>query len=539
MRLIVNQGTWVTGISLLAGVLLTAGLSFAGPPVLFQTCPDVKYKAGQGALIFDDSCKAAYLLPGPIGLIEVTGSFSSISDSKCAAVAAAESAALGAFGDTAARATKKKEIQEQRDKLADQTADLDNQKLPLEQVKVGVSQARDRSSAAALKIEMQFLNDCESDATKSFACFSLQSDLKKQQNLAAETADQLTKVDALLKQVYDQLASIKLQDDSLKADYDKLDKGASTPSEQVAAEKVLSELRQQQGATISATQTTPLSTELKAVRDANTGKDIQIQAMRFIGGSIHAAGIDKTNTPQLLGSATIVLPGQQEMTEDGSLFINASGAQIVLDTVAACQLFAYKDPSNLSPKDMAKRVAANLVAKAYLRYTALLSVTVTVSMDYSKFYELLVSTESKNGFFKTSTIRSVVEKMRGDSSLSVVIVDEGNVLSAEQKDALQSAMRDRVVQRALDYLNPKYVGVDPNAKPGEPTAGAGQLATSLRKCPNQWCQVGAVVVDVANSIFGGSASRQSFVQSLGVNSTETYKNTDTIDLVTDFAFQIR
>lgn len=527
-----NVGIFILGFS---GLLSCETPAQAGPPILFRTCPEVAYKAGAGPLIFDESCKAAYLLPGPVGQMEVTGSFISVTDEQCESVAAAQSAALGAFGDAASRANARKDIQRKRDALAEKVADLTNQRDPLEQAKTGVSQAHDKAAASAGKLEKQFADDCGSDSGKSFSCYSLADDLKKQKDAETETSSQIQKIDGLLKQIYDQLASAQDEDKGLKADYERLEKGQSDPAEQAEAIKTLNDLRSQQGATISATLITPLAAELKEVRNANSAKGIQIEAMRFEGGSIYVGGLAKSETPQLTGAARIELPGQQ-LTEGGTLFVNASGAKITLDTVAACQMFGYKNPANLSTKDLSNKVAGALVAKAYLKYKALLNVTINVKMDYNKFYELLVSTDSKNGFFKTSTVKSVSETMRADGSLSIEIVDEGNVLTADEKDALQSAMRDRVVQRALDFLNPKYVGVDPGAAPGAPTAGAGQLANALRKCPNQWCQVGAVVVDVANSIFGGSASRQSFVQSLGVATSETYKNSDAIDLVTDFTF---
>jgi hypothetical protein len=60
----------------------------------------------------------------------------------------------------------------------------------------------------------------------------------------------------------------------------------------------------------------------------------------------------------------------------------------------------------------------------------------------------------------------------------------------------------------------------------------------LRKCPNQWCQAAAIVVDVANSIFGGSEAIQSFVQSQAVASTETYSEDRAFEYPTDMIFAV-
>lgn len=522
-------------LGIVACLSFPAHRSFAGAPILFQACPNIAYKSDQGPLIFDSECKAGYLLPGSNGTMEVTGSLISVTDDQCAAVKAAESAALGAFGDAAARQAKRKEIQKRRDELATQSSSLATQRLQLVQARSATKNAFDASSASIIALEKQYLDDCGNDPAKSLTCYSISTNLTKQRKINATASKQLEGIETLLAQVTEQEASLQALDVSLKGDFDKLENGNASAEQQAEALKTLTEMRTHHGATISATLTSPLIADLKKVRDANAGKGIQIEAMRFTGGSIYVAGVDTTGTPQLLGAATVEVPGQK-ITEGGTLFVNASGVKITLDTVGACQAFGYKSPAALTKKDIQSGVSGTIVAKAYLNYNALLNVTVTVKMDYEKFYSLLVSTESKNGFFKTSTIKNVQETMRGDSSLSVVIVDEGNLLSKEEKETLQSAMRDRVIARALNFLNPQYVGVDPNSSPAAPAAGAGQLAKELRKCPDKWCQVGAVVVDVANAIFGGSASRQSFVQNLNVAAVETYKNTDAVEFTTDFTF---
>lgn len=521
---------------LIASALLSVGSpSFSDAPALFSSCEQYKYVSGLGASVFDQDCTTAYLLPGPEGTLEVNGGFSSVGDALCQAVQSAESAALGAFGDAAAREARKRDVQQQRDALASEMSQLRLQIDKLEQARLAIEGAHTAAQANSVALAQRFETECGNDAAKDFACYGLGDDLRKGEEAVKNSSQQLTAIGAMVLSASDRTSALSVEDDQLKAEYDNLDASVSTPEQQAAALKTLADLRLQQGAVISVTLATPLVEELGRARSANSQTGISVEQMRFTGGTIYVAGMNNDGAPELVGAARVVVPGQI-LENDGILFVNAAGVQINLDAVSACQAFGYKEPGAISNKDWSKYVQASLVGKAYLRYNALLNASIDVHMDYEKFYELIVNNSSQNGFFKTSTLKSVQETMTGDGSLRVTIVDEGDVLTADEEEALQSGMRDRVVQRALNFLNPQYVGVDTNASPGAPTAGAPKLAAEMRKCPNQWCQVAAVVVDVANSIFGGADSRQSFVQSLGVSSDESYSKSDAYEFVTDLVF---
>lgn len=508
--------------------------SIAGPPALFQTCSNLKLVDGLGLVVFDAECKSAYLAPSAEGTLKLTAAFVSISDNDCSAVQSAETTALGAFGDAAARGAKRSGI------LADikaLEADVVRYSSEIDNYKLIVSKLTADAAKVGKEVEdanKAFADQCGGDENRSFSCLAIAGDLKKATQKKSSTDTNLARAN-LLKSDSEQKQSVaRAKITTLSEQAERLNITNVSAAEQADALKAVESLRKEQGAVLSATLVTPLAAELKRLRDANIGSSLDIVQMRFEGGSLYAAGLNRKLAPEMQGQPLLEIPGQ-ELASGGTLFINAAGAKLTLDKVAACQAFAYKRPTSVNLGALTDQVSAAVVAKAYLRYKAALRAKIEVKMNYAKFYELLVKTESKNGFFKTSTVRSVSETLRASNDLVVKVSDEG-AMTAEAKDALQAAIRDRVIQRALDFLNPKYVGVDPNATPAVPVAGAPQLANELRKCPNQWCQVGAVVVDLANSVFGGSTSIQNFVQSLNVTSTETYEKSDVFEFVTDLTF---
>ncbi len=510
----------------------------ADAPMVFKTCAGVTPTAKQGLLLFDDKCKSAYLLPGSEGQLNVTGAFFTYSDQACEAVQAMETAVLGTFGGAAERASKKKELEKNLKVLQDKIAEVSQELGNLNLARGAFSTNQQSTQAALSSARSAFERKCNQDPNKSLECLSLSNDVIKLDAKDVELTGKMSKLDKIISIQSGDLDAARAQELTVLSAIKALRPEATPKELSNEARTQLDEMRKQQGAVVSVTLKTGLSDDLRRVRQLNAANPINIDQMRFASGSIYISGKREIGAPDLIGNVDIQMPGEV-VTGGGVLFINAAGVKLTLDTVAACQAFNYKRPSSTNLPLVTQNLAANVVAKAYLRYNALVGVTVTVDFNYDKFYELLVSTESRNGFFRTSTVKNVAETLKGQSSLNVQIVDEGKILSQDAKNAIQTTMTNRVIQQALDLLNAKYVGIDPAANATVPTAGAPVAADALRKCTNKWCQAGAAVIDVAHAIFGGSDSRQKFVQQHGVKSSETYNNQEIFEFTTDLTFSAK
>lgn len=515
---------------------ISASEVLAGPPLVFQTCPGVTRPSGTGLLLFDATCTSAYLLPGAHGRLTVTSAFFNITNESCSSVRELEKSALGTFGNAAERAQRKIALESELKQTREKILALETQVSQLRILQSAFNTASTEGQAKYTQLQTDFQTQCENNPNKSFVCLSLSSGLGKAQNAVAEASEKLNRVNAALNVHQQDLTKATDAETKLKQTVAALAPTAAPDELQKLAQAELAKLRKDQGAVITASLQTSLSDDLRRLQEVNPRSKITFEQARLNSGSIYAAGLDRGSGPETLGTATIEIPGASTVDNRGTLFANASGAKVTLDFVSACQAFEYKRPDTANLHLISQKMVANIAAKAYLKYNALLGVKITVKMNYARFYELIVSTNSRNGFFRTSTTKEISEKLRGENNLTIDIVDEGHVLTPEAKDALQLAMRERVIQRAFDLLNAKYVGVDPSAAPTTPQAGAPIAARELRKCANPWCQAGAAVIDVAHAIFGGNDSTQKFLQEHNVRSTEVYSNQDAFEFMTDLTF---
>ncbi|RWX13626.1 hypothetical protein EHI42_19725 [Rhizobium hidalgonense] len=518
-------------------VILSTAISHAdGPPLLFKACPGVTIPPGVGLILYDQDCSTGYLLPSPTGDLKVTAAFVTVGDNMCASVSAIQEAALGAFGNAEERAKKRAELEKQIKILKKEAKQISDSLETFKQAQSASAATIQETTQEKASLQAEFENNCGSDPKKNFSCLSLSKKLDAAGLELEQVVGDKGKLDALIASKEEALNSKNSEVTTTQTAIDAL-ASSDTPTQlQQEAIKSLSDMKKQAGAVISATLKTALNTDLARLQQANAGSKTTFVPMRLLGGSLYAAGIDKNEAPDTLGGVQVEIPGSP-VDGGGTLFVSASGSKLTLDAVSACQAFDYSIPKVTNLKEISEHLSANVVAKAYLRYKALLGVSAKVTMNYRKFYELIVTTKSTNGFFKTSTMKDISEKLVAQNDLSISVVDDNNILSADAKAALVNGMRDRVIQRGLDLIDAKYVGIDKNASAASSKAGAKVAADELRKCPNQWCQAGAIVLDVAHAIFGGTSSMQTFVQNLNVNSNEEYNEKEAFEFVADLVFE--
>lgn len=507
----------------------------AAAPDLYSNC-DINRGGVRGMILFDSTCANAWVFPNPISPLRVTAATVSISEGQCASVEALEKAALGEFGDVLDR-------QRKRDRLS-RAMTVKNSELQTLTDKVSEYQkasaflnARLTTAMAELAaLDVDFQQQCPGGAGSSFVCLDLKGRIADANATIEKDELKQAQLDLLIRGERGKLSNLQSEVEGLKTELVQLEEQNVTidTSVQTAAKQSLLELQSQAGAVLSLTLSTDLSSIVQTLQAQNSGRNISFSQMRWLDGSLHMAPLSSSAVAEANGFSELLVPGL--IKGDSTLFVNASGAKLNLDVVSACRAFEYKRPNPSNLPELTRALSANVVGKAYLNYSALVGAEIVVTFNYNRFYEYLVNTSSKNGFFKSKTIKEVSERLSAEQQFSVTIFDTGNVLNPEEKTAIIEAMKNGVLQRAMDALNAKYVGVDPSANPAAPQVGAPVLSAELRKCKNKWCQVGAAVVDVAHAIFGGSSQRQSFVQSLNLQFEETYTENKALPLWTDLTF---
>ena len=517
---------------------LCASPGIAAAPDLYTSC-EISRGGVRGMILFDKSCSNAWVFPNPVSPLKVTAATISISDSQCGAIEALEKAALGEAGDVLERQRRRDQLTRALVAKTQEVEALDEKVRQFERAEAVLVTRIDTAEAELATKEAEFQQQCPDGAGSLFVCLNIKGQITELKGNIEQDKLKQSRIVLFLNGEREKLRTLNEDVRALETEISQLeDLNVSTDTaEQTAAKQSLLELQSQSGAVLSLTLTTDLGAILETLQAQNRGRNISFSQMRWMGGSLHMAPLSSVEVPEADGYSELSVPGLIE--GDGTLFVNASGAKLNLDAVSACRAFSYKRPDPANLRELARNLAANVVGKAYLNYSALVGAKIIVRFDYEKFYEYLVNTESKNGFFKSKTIKEVSERLTAEQQFTVTIVDTGNVLDDETKAGIVQAMKNGVLQRALDALQAKYVGVDPSANPTAPQVGAPVLSAELRKCPNVWCQVGAAVVDVGHAIFGGASQRQSFVQSLNVSLEETYEESKALPLWTDLTFAPR
>ena len=524
-----------TPFYILLYLIFCTGNAFAAAPYLYKTCPT--NMAGIDSLVlFDKDCTSGFVFPSSSAKLSVNSALVSISEERCAAVKELEKTALGSFGDAADRSTRLIELSEQLSSKTQEFDRLHEEKGLFDLATKKLDLAHADLQSEVQELEAEFSDQCPAGQDDSFTCLAKQLELDKRK---AEISENRTKskqlkliIDAKnadIEKVAAELSAISAESETLL----NLPDGVETTTQEDAKTK-LAELSAQNGITVSFSLTSQAQDHLEKIRSQNVGSDINYQEMRWLGGSLHMAPAILTPVPEANGFSQVSVPGLIE--GDGTLFINASGAKLIMDVVATCRAFEYSrpDPSNLT--EIGQAISANVVGKSYLSYSAIVQADIKITFNYEKFYEFLVRNRSKNGFFKKKTIKEVSDQLEAQSLFVVEFSQEGEVIGANEKEAIIQSLRNQLVQRALDAVGANYVGIDPNANPASASVGAPSVSSELRKCANKWCQAGAVAIDAAHSIFGGSEQLQQFTQGSSLAFEEQYSEGQPIVLSTDMTF---
>ena len=525
----------IAGIVISTMLVLTPLTNSTAAPHLYKHCP-ISRNGVEGLVLFDQTCSTGYVFPPPVAELRVVSALVSISDGECATIRAFESTM---FGNLDQREDQKVELGRQRKeekRRLQEATDLRTELTPIREV---LSKRIDSYKSELSRAEEVFASTCSAEDEDSPRCRLLASRVGTARRSVEDEFERLVRLEAALEQAVESEQRLQANIQEISGKLANLENWflISDDPARREAERQLEKFQERAGITVALALTSDIRQNMDRLRRQNRGKRINFVEMRWDSGSLHIAPLGTPVTSAPFGFTKLVVPGLVQ--DDGTLFINASGARLDLDAYSACKVFEYRRPSPTNLRRMMRLLSANVVGKAYLRYSALIDARIEVRFDYGRFYEFLAKAQSRNGLFRTSTIKEVVEELSGRNLISITVEDRRTIFSEDEKAALIEAMRNGLVQRAMDALDAEYVGVNPELSPRSPKFGAPVLAKELRKCANKWCQVGAAVVDIGHAIFGGSNQRESFVQSLQFLGGESYNEARAFSLTTDLTFEPR
>lgn len=249
-----------------------------------------------------------------------------------------------------------------------------------------------------------------------------------------------------------------------------------------------------------------LNESVQKYRDQNGGAGVAFQPIGLKNVKLYATS-NKPFSPDM----PPVLNSEVAAEESGAIGAGGFNAKLRLSLAAACNLvdeFTGEIPSELEYD----KVAGVLAISATYDYELQATYMLHASYNLGALARQIKSESTQGGFFSTAAMSGLInsESTSGWFNLSVSCDDSRVCEQVKLDQALQ--IKSDLMQQVLDNIAMFKIGAfQPGsaASPGE--SGAGKAAGALRKCPNQYCQAAAIVLDVANATFGGTNKTDSYI----------------------------
>lgn len=527
-------------VCLIIFILAAATVSADEFPRLGKACAQFRTPTGTAGVLFDRECKTAFILPPVAGEFKIESIAPSASVSQCGVIGSAVSAVSGQLTNHAAKIS--------RAPIGPQRAAQCLRYIKAKAFLDGAAEIRQRQLAdyrLQVVAAETALADCRKAASSPNEC--LLGELTLNTAKSQETALKITaNSDA-------QLSSAVAAEVTQCGDVGKLE--AATDIEVAEGEdrakliEILDEVwnistkyHSVEGATLSVLLTADVAKLLKEAQQANPSFVVQHVplSMALIMSANTKEGIQfpaalKVDVPLLpaMGrtfATTSTSPTQQAPTPQ--IFGPTASGYVTLSLPAACA-------ANIGlGTNRAPEVRPYFAVNAVYKYPVEVGTKILVTANFDEIYKRIVENTSKGGLFRTSSSSKITDYTKSDDVIKVEFRSTEEI-SIEERSKLITQVKTEVVGRALDLVAREYVpGVGPLPLPSVQTSGAKEAARGLREnCAHQYCQVGAVVLDVAAAVFGGSSSISSFIKEKRISVTQEYDLNSTIYQYKTMGFQ--
>ena len=168
------------------------------------------------------------------------------------------------------------------------------------------------------------------------------------------------------------------------------------------------------------------------------------------------------------------------------------------------------------------------------KYPAVFRFQLEAKYNLYKFYKKVVKSGSKGGFFSKKSWKKVSETKIDKDTFDITWLDEGNLYTQEEKEKIKKAVKEELMNRALQNmaapagLPPKNVTA---VSAWSPEPGALVVARGLEKTcgwQSYYCRAGAWVLKGLTSIFGSSRAEAEFQSTHDTTSTEVWNEENVI-----------
>jgi hypothetical protein len=187
-------------------------------------------------------------------------------------------------------------------------------------------------------------------------------------------------------------------------------------------------------------------------------------------------------------------------------------ARLDLSLIGACPLtdvYSHQMPNRIKVKDVAGIITPNVVYQYDLGATYKYHAEYNLASLASKIREV----STKGGLFKTSSMSTLIETAESSGWFKFSMECDDARVCEQAKTETALSIKLRLVKEVFDDISIAKIGssLSNTNAPTPGRDGASAASDALKKCPNVYCQAAAVVLDVGDSIFGGTNKTDAFI----------------------------
>jgi hypothetical protein len=235
------------------------------------------------------------------------------------------------------------------------------------------------------------------------------------------------------------------------------------------------------------------------------------------------------------------IPFSSESSNQTVAFGAAVGGSLTINRFAACQLPSASDygSSSAAAQRRVKDIAGLLTGTATYRYQLGVSRKIKIHYNEKQLYCLIKKQSSSSGLFRSSSSTSITETSQLNQWLSISVESEDTGFDYANRETLLMDLREEMLDRALMKVATSYLSKERAQLVAPEAPRADGMANELRKCPNLYCQAGALVLNLGSALFGGTSSSSSTCENVGASSDQDYIDTKPVSAYGTQAFSIK
>lgn len=269
-----------------------------------------------------------------------------------------------------------------------------------------------------------------------------------------------------------------------------------------------SDLARTQGAAVELSFSNGIAENLQAYQDLNNNVAVAFVPVALKDMKLAWNQVEKIDPEMRVAfNESISLPSLDDLGP-GSF-----NGRLDLSLYGACPLrdpFTGTFPKQLKVRDLAGLITPNVT----YHYEVGATYKYTAKYNMAGLASKIKKVSSSGGLFKTSSMAKLLEHNESSSWFTLEMECDDSRVCEQAKLETALSIKVRLIKEVMDNIAITTIGINmtPAPAPTPGNSGAQTAAQALHKCANIYCQAGAVVLDVAQSVFGGTNTTDSYIK---------------------------